>query len=189
LEARFERLEAQVAGLAEESQTSKLLEQRLTGVESNVAAFTGTLEHFLGRIQIDDRLRLVPDHRIIHGPPGKPLDIVPSHSASIVELTNPDADPMALDIPILDVESGDEDDTPMIPSPVAGTATTPSEIQEDDRMELPRLSPIPPEPTHPIPDMVMAPPPPPPPFPQFYSSNPTTVTRGGSIKGRIPRAW
>lgn len=69
---------------------------------------------------------------------------------------------MALDIPNLDVESGDEDNIPMIPSPVAGTATTPSEIQEDDRMELPRLSPIPPEPTHPTPDTVMAPPPPPP---------------------------
>jgi hypothetical protein len=78
--------------------------------------------------------------------------------------TYPEADSMPLVIENQDVEGGDDEDILMIPSPVAGTATTPSESQDDDRMVLgdhSRLSPIPPEPGLPAPDMVMAPPSPP----------------------------
>jgi len=167
-----------------------LLEKRLTGVESNVAAFTGTLEHFLGRIQIDDSLRLVPDHRTIRGPPEDPVDIVPSCSASIVELdphTDPDADATPLDLPTLDLEGGDEN-IPMIPSPVAGTVTTPSEIQEDDRMVgLPRLSPIPPEPARPTGDTTMAPPPLPPPPPSLNLIPPTPHQSQEAVQSEADR--
>ena len=156
--------------MAEDTKITKQLDKRLTGVEKDVSSFTGTLEHFLGRIQIDDRLRLVPDTRAIGGPPEDFHEVLPIRSASIVELstgsnTEGEADSIPVDVDV-DVdtkgtEGGEDEDFPMIPSPVAATVTTPSEFQDDERMEMGdplRLSPLPPEPAHPSPDVAMAPP-------------------------------
>ena len=57
--------------------------QRMDAMESNMHQFAGTLENFLGRIQINDRLRLVPDTtQLTQGPlsirslsPAAPMDI------------------------------------------------------------------------------------------------------------------
>jgi len=90
-------------------------------MEGNVARFTGALESFLGRIHIDDRLRLVPDHMRI-----SPLPPLPTtRSAS-------PATPM--DLPM----NEDEDTGPDLSS-VAGTRTTPSDHQVE-RMEAPIAS-------------------------------------------------
>jgi len=147
-----------------------LLDKRLIGVETKITGFTSTLEHFLGQIQIDDRLRLVPDTRTIRGPPEDSLDVFPTCSASIIDLsTGSDTEGEAVSNPVdvdVDVdtkgaEGGEDEDFPMIPSPIAATVTTPSEFQDDERMEMVehlRLSPLPPKPAHPSPDVAMAPP-------------------------------
>lgn len=169
MEERFERLEAQVAGLAEDSRASRQLEHHITGLETNVGKFNNALEHFLGQIRIDDGLRLVPDRRSV-GPPDPLFDtVIPSTSASIVEMphgarTDSEAEagpePMSLDN---DMEGVDRQ---IIMSPVEGTVTTPSDHYEDDNMamRIPPQVPIPPEPSRPDPDSEMPPPPLPPPI-------------------------
>jgi hypothetical protein len=87
-------------------------------MEGSVTRFTGALETFLGRIHIDDRLRLVPDHMRL-----SPAPLLPAtRSASPVT---------PMDLPM----DEDEDTGPDLSS-VAGTRTTPSDHQVE-RMEVP----------------------------------------------------
>ncbi len=65
IDKRFARLEAQVANLTEGAKEMQRMTARLTGLETDVHRFTGALENFLGRIRIDDGLRLVQDYRRI----------------------------------------------------------------------------------------------------------------------------
>jgi hypothetical protein len=101
--------------------------------------------------------------RSISGHPEDPLDVYPTRSASIVELstgsnTEAEAESNSVDVNTKGAEGGEDEDFPMIPSPVAATVTTPSEFQDEERMEMDpiRLSPLPPEPAHPSPDVAMA---------------------------------
>ena len=55
-------LKAQVADLTEGSKEMVRMNTRLIGLKTNVHWFTSALENFLGRIQIDDGLRLVLDN-------------------------------------------------------------------------------------------------------------------------------
>ena len=57
--------------------------QRMDAMEGQVNLFTGALETFLGRIQIDDRLRLVPDARRLGDAPSTHA-LAPSKSAPIL---------------------------------------------------------------------------------------------------------
>jgi hypothetical protein len=61
-----ERLEAQVAGLAEESKSSK---DAMSGLQVQVGQFTGALKRFLGQIRIDEGLKLVRNDRALPPPP------------------------------------------------------------------------------------------------------------------------
>jgi hypothetical protein len=90
---------------------------RMDAMEGNVNRFTGALKAFLGRIHIDERLRLVPDRMLLS--PGPPLPT--TRSASPV---TPGELPMEVD----DSDIGGEGSSP------AGTRTTPSDLPEE-RME------------------------------------------------------
>ena len=159
--------------MAEDNKTSKKLAARLTGLEDNVHKFTGALENFLGQIRIDDGLRLVPDNRRLTSVDSTniTLDFDPSaHNASIIDLDmayQSESGPAEADSMDLESDENVQEDWDIggIPSPVAGTATTPSEFQEDERMEpaddVHRRSPIPPNSGHRDADSAMAPPPPP----------------------------
>ena len=61
-EARLAALEEQVAGLAQGMQKTGDTEERLGAIESQVQRVTGALETFLGRITINNCLRLVPEN-------------------------------------------------------------------------------------------------------------------------------
>ena len=82
-EKRLAALEDQVKKLDKVAEETARTSQRMDAMEGSVNRFAGALESFLGRIQIDDRLRLVPDHmRLSPGPlpttrsasPATPLD-------------------------------------------------------------------------------------------------------------------
>jgi hypothetical protein len=170
---RIEKLEAQVAGLAEDNKTSKQLATRLTGLEENIGRFTGALENFLGQIRIDDGLRLVQDNRrlmpVDSGDITLPFD--PAAFASIADMDmayvseSGPVEPDEMSLETDEEEAGDVADIPMLDSPFDGTATTPSEFPDDERIgpvdDVPRVSPIPPVSGRPDADTEMAPPPPP----------------------------
>jgi hypothetical protein len=91
---------------------------RMDAMEGSVNRFAGALETFLGRIQIDDRLRLVPDR----------LRISPAPFP-----TTPSASPTTpLDLP---VAMDEDDDLGVESSSAQETQTTPSDLQGDMRME------------------------------------------------------
>ena len=62
IDERFACLEAQVADLTEGAKETQRMTAQLTRLETDVHRFTGALEKFLGRIRINDGLRLVQDH-------------------------------------------------------------------------------------------------------------------------------
>lgn len=90
---------------------------RVDNIEGSVNRFTDTLESFLGRINIDDRLRLVPDQMRLSPPP--PHRTHSGSPATIIEIPNDDDD---LDV---GVESSSAQDT----------RTTPSDHQGEVRMQ------------------------------------------------------
>src|SRR6266508_2950909 len=90
-------------------------------MEGQVHRFTGALESFLGRISIDDRLRLVPDMRRIGDRRSPALLAGPTRSTS-------PSTPLYLDIPM------EEDDAGSGIQSVAATRTTRSDCQQDIRM-------------------------------------------------------
>lgn len=122
---------------------------RLLGLETDVHRFTGALEGFLGRIQIDDGLRLVQDNRRIGSV--DPADLTLNFQPETADDMILSFDPVGAELDLPDSESepehfgsepmvisNDDDEGPSdIPSFVAGTASTPSENLEDIRMEQP----------------------------------------------------
>jgi hypothetical protein len=157
---RFERLEAQVAELAEDSKTVKDLETRMMGMETDIGKMTSALERFLGQIRIDDGLRLVPDNRALGPVPPLAIRSAPGTVEQMdVGESGPGSGPDAPEPMDSDFEHGE--DLHMMATPV--TATTPSDFPDDDRM-VSTLSPhvsgqVPP--TRLAADWPMAPPPPP----------------------------
>jgi hypothetical protein len=149
-EIRIAALEERVKTLGMVAEDSIRTSRRVDAIEGSVIRFTGALDTFLGRIHIDDRLRLVPDHMRLSPPPILPT----TRSASP---TTP------MDLPM----DEDEDTAPDLSS-VAGTRTTPSDHQVE-RMEVPIpsgsgsvLSPDPtplaaPLPASPLPSTIAAP--------------------------------
>lgn len=103
--------------------------QRMDAMEGSVHRVAGALETFLGRIQIDDRLRLVPDTmRLTPAPhpsqsvsPGTPL-VLPT-----IRSVSPST---PLELPM----DEDEDDVAVGSSSVQDTRTTPSDVDTDIRM-------------------------------------------------------
>ena len=98
----------------------------------------GSLEGFLNKIRIDDTLRLVPEMRRLASVDQEDLNLEPNPRSD-------HQDPM-----VEDIEEAVRDFSGF-PSPVIGTATTPSDLPEDARMEDPSRSDA---------DVDMAPPPP-----------------------------
>jgi len=113
----------------------------------------GSLVGFLNKIRIDDTLRLVPEMWCLASVDQEDLNLEPNPRYGDHQ------DPM-----VEDIEEAVRDFSGFL-SPVIGTATTPSDLPEDARME---------EPTHSDADVDMAPPPPlhdpPPPPPPSTSS-------------------
>ena len=113
--------------------------KRLARLETNVDRFTGSLEHFLGMIRIDDGLCLVRDNRRIGSV--DPATITPNlnHDAAddnviITDPTMSKPDPLVSDRMVI----SDDDEGPSdIPLFVAGTASTPSDTLGDNRMDMP----------------------------------------------------
>lgn len=134
IDERFARLEAQVADLTEGSKETARMNTRLEGLETDVHRFTGALEGFLGRIRIDDGLRLVRDDRRIGSvdPANFPLDAADDNVIHMESTSEPDplgSDPMVI---------SDDDEAPSdLPTLMAGTASTPSDTTGDIRMDMP----------------------------------------------------
>jgi hypothetical protein len=163
---RFERLEARVAGLMDESKTVKQLEARMTGMETDVGRMTGALEHFLGQIRIDDSLRLVPDNRALGPPPTLAISSGQGTSRQMDVGVSTESGAGSGSDAHMPMNSDFGEDNPMMATPA--TATTPSDYQEEERMVLPlpphvsaQFPPNPPEPIQTPGDVAMAPPPPP----------------------------
>ena len=139
---------------------------RLGTLERHVSRMTGSLENFLSRIQIEDRMRLVSDERRIT-----------SADQDEMDLDDITLQPMEITIDVIDPLAMEEDDASGFLTPVPGTATTPSDSQEDVGMDEMRMEgmlafhapPLPPPP----PPAVHAPPLPPPPPPAVNVIPPT----------------
>jgi hypothetical protein len=110
---------------AEATKTS----QRMDAMEGQVNRFTGALETFLGRIHIDDRLRLVPDNRRIGDTPSESAPIL-APSPSLFPVTRSPSPTTFLDLPM-----DKDDDGQGVTSPsVHDTRTTPSDFNPEIRM-------------------------------------------------------
>jgi hypothetical protein len=124
----LERLEAQVAGLTHNMRQSNQVVDRLGTLERHVSRMTGSLENFLSRIQIEDRVRLVSDERRIT-----------SADQDEMDLDDITLQPVEIEIDVIDPLAMEEDDASGFLTPVPGTATTPSDSQEDVRMDEMRM--------------------------------------------------
>jgi hypothetical protein len=111
----------------------------LAGLETDVHWFTGALEGFLGRIRIDNSLRLISDNRHIGSvdPAHFTLDFdrdAADDNAINIDSTVSEPDPLGSDLMVI----SDEDEAPSdLPTFVAGTASTPSNTVGDIRMDMP----------------------------------------------------
>lgn len=83
--------------------------RRVDAIEGTVNRFAGSLEGFLSRIQIDDRLRLVPDTRRIEGshspcPPSRlsPSPFTPLEVPMDLDEADSDAPTLPLPSPVVD---------------------------------------------------------------------------------------
>ena len=133
-EKRITILEAQVSTCDKVAQESTQTSQRLDTMEGQVHRFTGALESFPGQIRIDDTFRLVPDKR----------QITPAPAAGPSHIRSASPSPL-LEIPM------DEDDADLgVPSSVADTWTTPSDVQEVAATTAAISDPIP----DPVPDPI-----------------------------------
>jgi hypothetical protein len=138
IDEQFARLEAQVADLTEGSKETVRMNACLAGLETEVHWFTGALEGFLGRIRIDDGLRLVSDNRCIGS-------VDPAHFTLNIDRDDADSNAINIDSTVSEPDPlgsdpmviSDEDEAPTdIPSFVAGTASTPSDTVGDIRMDM-----------------------------------------------------
>jgi hypothetical protein len=156
--------------------------QRLDTIEGSVQRFAGALEHFLGRIQIDDRLRLVPDNRLL-----TPAPLAQTRSASpSTSLFLPTDGSTPIFLP-----TDDESDVGIATPSAQDTRTTPSDLNTDVRMA--DVGPIL---TGSAPPVVPIQAPGPPPFPQPPPASTHTVpqptvnvipaTPQGSQKSNVP---
>ena len=141
--AQLAELQSQMTGLMHGYEESKRTAATVKSLESQVSRIAGPLEKILNAIQIDDNLCLVPQNRRIEGPSQGPSQDV---SRSVSQETSFPSD-LYVNIPM------DEDE--LLSSSVPGTVTTPSDQQEDVRMDeaaLPALQPtaaLIPAPVHP----------------------------------------
>ena len=103
--------------VAEETTRTSL---RVDNIESSVNRFTGSLKSFLSRIQIDNRLRLVPDTRRVEG----------SHSP-LLAITRSASPVNALDFAI-----EDDADVGVASSSAPDTWTTPSNSHREAQMQI-----------------------------------------------------
>jgi hypothetical protein len=131
---RLAVLEARVHAFDKVAEEATRTSQRMDAMEGNVHRFTGALETFLGRIRIDDRLRLVPDTTRIEDAPS-PVHLAITRSAS--PWTPIDA-PMEED----EVASSSAQDTRTTPSDIHGeirmvevraVESAPDTVQDTDR--------------------------------------------------------
>jgi hypothetical protein len=110
----------------------------IAGLETEVHRFTGALEGFLGRIRIDDGLRLVWNDRRIGSV--NPADITLDFDRNAaddnvinIDSTVSEPNPLGSDPMVI----SDDDEAPLdLPMFVAGTASTPSNTG-DFRMDMP----------------------------------------------------
>jgi hypothetical protein len=96
--------------------------QRLGTLERHMSRMNGSLETFLSRIQIDDRVRVVSDER----------RITSADQEMDYDIT---LQPVEIEIDVVDPLAMEEDDASGFLTPVPGTATTTSDSQDDVRME------------------------------------------------------
>ena len=113
---RLAVLEERVKGFDKVADEATRTSQRMDAMEGQVHRFSGALEAFLGRIHIDDRLRLIPESRQIGD--DSPLAITRSASPST---------PLLLPMDEVDADVGTA-------SSVPDTRTTPSDFGLDIRM-------------------------------------------------------
>jgi hypothetical protein len=127
-EKRLAFLEEQVKSIDKVAEETARTTRRMDAMEGSVHRFAGALESFLGRIHIDDKLRLVPDSRRIS--PGPLFDdklLVPNSQRS--SPGPPRISPSSsapLELPM------DEDDTDF--GNAASAPDTPSDVNADPRM-------------------------------------------------------
>jgi hypothetical protein len=151
----------------------------IDNLESDYQRFSGTLDRFLSRIRIDDGLRLVPDRRRIASASREDLDIeIGPDDCLLADMRAPaelfsepeDGEPMVIDDD--DYESSSQKDP--------RTATTPSDLATNLRMQVPEVRTVasrPSEPSEGVQDSEMPPPllpPPPSPAPCCQPHPPNT---------------
>jgi hypothetical protein len=146
IDKQFARLEAQVADLTEGSKEMVRMNAHLAGLETDVHQFTGALEGFLGRIRIDNGLRLVSDNRRIGSvnPAHFTLDFdrdLTDGNAINMDSTVSEPDPLGSDLMVI----SEDDEAPSdLRTFVTGTASTPSDTVGDIRTDMPVRQPRPP---------------------------------------------
>jgi len=113
-------LEERVKAFDKVAEETTRTTQRMDAMEGNVHRFTGALEAFLGRISIDDRLRLVPDTRRIED----------TQIPDRLLITRSGSPSTPLELPIED----DDAELGGASSSVPDTLTTPSDFQVETRM-------------------------------------------------------
>lgn len=100
----------------------------MDAMEGSVHRFAGALETFLGRIQIDDRLRLVPDTMRLAPAPHPSLQSVAPGTPVVLPTIRSVSPSTPLELPM------DEDDVAVASSSAQDTRTTPSDVDTDIRM-------------------------------------------------------
>jgi hypothetical protein len=102
----------------------------MDAMEGSVHRFAGALETFLGRIQIDDRLRLVPDTMRLAPAPHPSLQSVAPGTPVVLPTIRSVSPSTPLELPM----DEDEDDVAVASSSAQDTRTTPSDVDTDIRM-------------------------------------------------------
>ena len=135
-----------MVGLTHGVEESKQTATRMDSLESQVSRITGPLEKILNSIQIDN-VRLMPEARRIEAGPQSNRDVSQEYSIP---------SDLHVDIP-MDEDDNQDSGSALLSSSIPGTVTTPSDQQEDVRMEeapLPAPAPVPP--AAPIPPLTPA---------------------------------
>ena len=124
---RLTQLEERVKYFDKVAEETVRTRQRMDVMEGSVHRFAGALETFLGRIQIDDRLRLVPDNRRLAE---SSLPTVSPDAPLVLATIGTGSPSTPLELPM----DEDEDDVVVASSSAQDTRTTPSDADMDIRM-------------------------------------------------------
>ena len=129
-------IEARMVGMMQGVEETRQTLRRVESLENQVGRIAVPLERILNAIQIDDNLRFVPESRRIADDPA--VSQATARDFSIPSDLHVEVPiEMPIEVPIEVAMDEDEDSASAVPpSSITGTVTTPSDRQEDIRMEL-----------------------------------------------------